>query len=245
MSLYTSAAAPLSDRYAAYGRIIKCELINTIDSSKLKTPIIGRVTDDVVWQNKIIIPAGTEVHGYAQVDKTRDRVGTNNDWVFVWNDLSSADNGLELKLSGEGLAQLPRDGGGWAIDDMSAGLPGYVIKTDNLAEIKLFAATLIQGVAAGFSQQTTTSTPYGVSTFNTGSIRDGLTAGVGAVANQYAQQILEQIRTDGFYVQVPAGSTFYIHATQTIDLANGRIGLMREEQATTAAAQNPYPLHQP
>jgi len=54
---------------------------------------------------------------------------------------------------------------GWGITDGSAGLRGRVIKTDDLAEIKLFAATFLSGAAGAltraaelFIPRTTTST---------------------------------------------------------------------------------------
>ncbi len=36
---------------------------------------------------------------------------------------------------------------GWRITDGSAGLRGELLKSDNLAEIKLFAATFLSGAA--------------------------------------------------------------------------------------------------
>jgi hypothetical protein len=49
-------------------------------------------------------------------------------------------------------------------------------------------------------------------------------AGSSAVLNQYAQQILDSIKRDGFYVRVPAGKQFYLYVTQTIDLDNAKRG---------------------
>jgi len=48
--------------------------------------------------------------------------------------------------------------------------------------------------------------------------------GTSAVLNQYAQQILDSIKRDGFYVRVPAGKQFYLYVTQTIDLDNAKRG---------------------
>ena len=42
--------------------------------------------------------------------------------------------------------------------------------------------------------------------------------------NAYAQQILQTIERDGFYVRVPAGKQFYLYVTQTIDLSKAVIG---------------------
>ena len=48
--------------------------------------------------------------------------------------------------------------------------------------------------------------------------------GTSAVLNQYAQQILDSIKRDGFYVRVPAGKQFYLYVTQTIDLDKAQKG---------------------
>ncbi|MEO6752129.1 MAG: hypothetical protein ABIP85_10145, partial [Chthoniobacteraceae bacterium] len=49
--------------YAPFGRLVQCELVVTVDSSSIGTPIIGLVTDDIWHNERLIIPAGTEVHG--------------------------------------------------------------------------------------------------------------------------------------------------------------------------------------
>src|SRR3981081_1317812 len=53
----------LSKQYAPFGRLVKCQLVITVDSSELETPIIAVVTEDVNHDGRLIIPAGTEVHG--------------------------------------------------------------------------------------------------------------------------------------------------------------------------------------
>lgn len=55
-------AKPLSPYYAPFGRLIPCELIVTVDSSTIRTPIIGLVTEDIYYAGHLIVPAGTEVH---------------------------------------------------------------------------------------------------------------------------------------------------------------------------------------
>jgi hypothetical protein len=69
----------LSSESAPYGRLIKCKLVITVDSSSVDTPIIGLVTEDVYNSyGDLIIPAGSEVHGTAQTDRVRERIGSNN-----------------------------------------------------------------------------------------------------------------------------------------------------------------------
>ncbi len=59
----------LSAVYAPFGRLIPCETVTTVDSASIQTPIIGLVTEHVYFGGKLIIPAGTEVHGMAQTDR--------------------------------------------------------------------------------------------------------------------------------------------------------------------------------
>jgi hypothetical protein len=87
----------LSKNYAPFGRLIPCELIVTVDSSSIQTPIIGLVTEDIYHNGRLIIPAGTEVHGKAQTDRTRERIASGDNWTLVWS------SGEELRLSGIAL----------------------------------------------------------------------------------------------------------------------------------------------
>lgn len=78
ISLFTSSATSdateLSKTYAPYGRMIPCETVVTIESSRLDTPVIGLVTEDVWHDGRLIIPAGAEVHGRASLDRSRERI---------------------------------------------------------------------------------------------------------------------------------------------------------------------------
>jgi hypothetical protein len=56
----------LSAAYAPFGRLIPCETVITVDSSAMQTPIVGLITENIYYGGKLIIPAGTEVHGMAQ-----------------------------------------------------------------------------------------------------------------------------------------------------------------------------------
>ncbi len=48
--------------------------------------------------------------------------------------------------------------------------------------------------------------------------------GAQSVLDRYAQQILQTIERDGFYVRVPAGKQFYLYITQTVDEKDAKIG---------------------
>jgi hypothetical protein len=104
ITLYNSDAGDveISQDYAPYGRLIPCETIITIDSAKIETPIIGFVTEDVYHDGKLIIPAGAEVHGKAQVDRSRERIASADNWYIVWRTTDRM-NGAELPLHGVAL----------------------------------------------------------------------------------------------------------------------------------------------
>ncbi len=70
--------------FAPFGRLVPCELVITVDSSSIQTPIIGLVTEDIFHHGQLIIPAGTEVHGTAQVDRARERIASHGRWNLVW-----------------------------------------------------------------------------------------------------------------------------------------------------------------
>jgi type IV secretory pathway VirB10-like protein len=219
ISLYPDTPATerkvLGKFYAPYGRLIPCELIVTIDSSSIQTPIIGLITEDIYHDGRLIIPAGTEVHGTAQADRKRERIASNGGWILVWQ------TGEELHLEGIALDREKNPGGdGWGITDGSAGLRGQVLKSDNLAELKLFAATFLSGAASALTE--TKQTIFG--TQLTPSLQNAPLKGAQDVLGAYAQQILDTIQRDGFYVRVPAGKEFYLYVAQTIDKSDAEIG---------------------
>jgi hypothetical protein len=219
ISLYPEATTdepkPLGKFYAPYGRLIPCELIVTIDSSSIRTPIVGLITEDIYHDGRLIIPAGTEVHGTAQTDRKRERIASAGGWTLVWQ------TGEELHLSGIALdREKNHSGDGWGITDGSAGLRGRLLKTDDLAEIKLFAATFLSGAASALTEKESTI----LGTQLAPSLQNAPLKGAQDVLNVYAQQILESIQRDGFYVRVPAGKEFYLYVTQTIDKSDAVIG---------------------
>jgi len=213
---------PLSKNYAPYGRLIPCELIVTVDSSSIKTPIIGLITEDIYHDGRLIIPAGTEVHGTAQADRKRERIASSGGWTLVWQ------TGEELTLTGIALdREKDPDGAGWGITDGSAGLRGRVLKTDDMAEIKLFAATFLSGAASALTEKEYTLLGTQVAP----SLQNAPLEGAQDVLAVYAKQIYDTIQRDGFYVRVPAGKEFYLYVRQTIDQADAEIGGTRLEQA--------------
>ena len=83
---------------------------------------------------------------------------------------------------------------GWGITDGSAGIRGRIIKSDNMAEIKLFAATFLSGAANALTEKE--QTVFG--TIETPSLNNAPFKGAQQVLAAYAQRIYESILRDGF-----------------------------------------------
>jgi hypothetical protein len=243
ISLFDDSAAgvsqpkKLSGVYAPFGRLIPCETVITVDSSSMQTPIVGLVTENIYYGGRLIISAGTEVHGMAQTDRQRERIAGNTSWTLVWQD------GEEMQLKAIALDREfdnNTNQSGWALTDGSAGLRGEVIKSDNYADIKLFAATFLSGAASALTEkQETVFGPVNSPTLNNAPFQ-----GAQAVLQTYAQQIYDSIQKNGFYVRVPSGKQFYLYVLQTIDRADtsfGGTGLIEEkdEQPATTPKSKP------
>lgn len=205
----------VSSVFAPFGRLIPCETIVTVDSASMQTPIIGLITENIYHAGKLVIPAGTEVHGTAQNDRHRERIASGNNWTLVWQ------TGEELHLRAIVLdREFSGDQEGWGITDGSAGLRGRVIKSDNLEEIKLFASTFLSGAADALTEKQQTA--FGP--INSPSLNNAPFEGAQKVLAQYAQRIYDSIQKDGFYVRVPSGKQFYLYVLQTVDRADAMIG---------------------
>jgi hypothetical protein len=211
----TVAPIPKTPVYAPYGRLIPCETVITIDSASIQTPIIGLITEDIYHAGRLVIPAGTEVHGTAQTDRLRERISSGGGWTLVWR------TGEELRLKGIVLdREFSSSQEGWGITDGSAGMRGRIIKSDDLAEIKLFAATLLSGAAAALTEKETTL--FG--SMDRRSLNNAPLKGAQDVLQVFAQRIQDAIQRDGFYVRVPSGKQFYLYVLQTIDRNEAVVG---------------------
>lgn len=223
----------LGSIYAPYGRLIPCETIITVDSASIQTPIVGFVTENIYHAGKLVIPAGTEVHGTAQTDRHRERIASGNSWTFVWQ------GGEELRLKGVALdREFSGDQEGWGITDGSAGLRGRIIKSDNLAEIKLFAATFLSGAASSLTEKE--QTIFG--SVDSRSLNNAPFKSAEKVLSVYAQRIYDAIQRDGFYVRVPSGKQFYLYVVQTIDRSEAAIGGSLKPFAEEAKSNSPATL---
>ncbi|HPV24805.1 MAG TPA: TrbI/VirB10 family protein, partial [Casimicrobium sp.] len=136
-------------------------------------------------------------------------------WTLVWQ------GGEELRLKAIALdREFSGDQEGWGITDGSAGLRGRILKSDDMAEIKLFAATFLSGAADALTEKE--QTVFG--TINSRSLNNAPFEGAQKVLSVYAQRIYEAIQRDGFYVRVPSGKQFYLYVLQTIDRSDAAIG---------------------
>jgi F0F1-type ATP synthase membrane subunit c/vacuolar-type H+-ATPase subunit K len=253
--------------YAPAFRLVKCQLVNTVDSSNITTPIIGLVTDDLWWNGKIVIRAASEVHGVANVDRVRERIASNGEFTFVLNEPDGS--GRELVVHGMAL-DMEKDENldSYGITDGSAGLRGDVIRTANNDLIKLYAASLISGLAGAFSSGAngvlgnrvyTNNSSLGMSALQ-GAVVNPAVGATQSVLDRYAEQIGSSIERDGFFVRVPAGKQFYVYCTEAIDLSKAVVAaddvrLAREEadfaksqqrsEVRRAMPVNPYELINP
>jgi Bacterial conjugation TrbI-like protein len=227
--------------YAPAFRMVKCQLVNTVDSSNLKTPIIGLVSDDVWWNGQVIVRANSEVHGLASVDTVRERIASNGEFTLVLNEPSGI--GRELVVRGMVLDMEHDDRlDSFGITDGSAGLRGDVIRTANNDVIKLYAASLINGIAGAFSSGAsgvfgnrvyTNGNALGLSALQNGVVNPAV-GGTQAVLDRYASQIASSIERDGFFIRVPAGKQFYLYCMEAIDLSHAKVAadderLVRDE----------------
>ena len=255
MRIYTSTAAPeptpeqeedLGDYAPAY-RMVRCKLVNTIDSSNISTPVIALVTDDLVWDGKIIISKCSEVHGLAQVDKSRERIVAEGAWTFT---LFEPDIGRlgdrELVVKGYALDReddpeftklvvgntaVDTVKKTWGITDGSAGLRGVVLRTNNAAELNLFVATFIAGIAQSvqgtvtnvFGQTVPSPNVYGAGGVP-GYIINPPAQGTEAVLDRYAEMVMNAIEKDGFFIRVPAAKLFYLYVTDDILTGKATVG---------------------
>ena len=213
------------ERFIPFGTLLKCKLVNTIDSANLQTPVIAVLLEDV-WQNgRLVIPANTLVHGTAQAGRMRDRVTAAGTWRFVWQD------GRELAFTGVALdREYDHDVDGYGITDGSAGLKGRLMAADDLQELKMLASAAMSGFATGTQDRTQTA----LGTTITGSVSNGVRQGIGNVFELYAQRTLKDIEENGYFVRVPAGKEFYLYVLEAIDPQKASVGGTKQRAAAAA-----------
>ncbi len=240
-------AEPLGDEFAPFGRLVKCQLVETLDSVTARSePIVALVTQDLDWNGGVIIPAGTEAFSYAKPEAIVDAMGVgrlvdNGEWTLVLPGDARRANGRELILRARAVDRretVVTDRGGvrsWAIDDGADGLVGYTLSTLDNKEIKLFAAAAVSGMAQGLAavaerQQAAPglSGAFGATQIapTVGNAAAGsLSGGAAEAMSAMVTRIREEISKRGAYVRVPAGKPFYLFVEQTIDPRAAAVGL--------------------
>jgi hypothetical protein len=207
--------------FAPAGCSLKCVLVNSLESIRIDTPVIGLVIEDLVFRDQLVVPRNTKVIGKAQVDRVRDRLAADGTWTLVFP------NGEEMIVPGTALhCDESPDGRNHGPHDGSAGFRGVVIRSASWDELKLFASSFLSAMAR--SQQQSQYTIYGPQVRQ--SLQTSASAGTAAVLDDYARSIAESIKRDGIYVHVDGGSLFYLFLPQTLDRTLARIGATRHSK---------------
>lgn len=208
LRIWSGDAPPSVTPRLRIGTTIPCETVLVLESSRQATPLVALVTDDVWVDGVCVVAAGTEVHGRFSFDRSRDRLSADGSWTLV-PPARTRDRTM-LTLHGTALEREHRAG---VARLGAAGLRGHVIRTDNAAELKLFASTFLSTATLALQEMRGTSGPLGDSSLPATTARNATLAGTSAVLRDYAQQLRESIARDGSYVRVPAGTPFFLYVT--------------------------------
>ncbi len=231
------AEPPAPERFIPFGTLLKCKLVNTLDSANLETPVIALLLEDV-WQNgKKVIPANTLVHGTARSGRMRDRVTASGAWRFVWQD------GRELVFNGVALdREYEHEIDGYGITDGSGGIKGRLMATDDLQELKMLASAALSGFARGTQDRQQSA----LGTTIAGSVSNGVREGVGDVFDLYAKRTLKDIEENGYFVRVAAGKEFYVYVLAAVDPQKASVaGVRAPATSANVPAEVPPPSAPP
>lgn len=218
----------LSERYAPYGRLLNCKLVNTLESNVDGTPLIAMVIEDLWWVNskgerKVIIPAGTEVHG-KMGSCVRNRMMASGNFVLVWQ-LTSGEVGMELQLNGRVLEKSNQAGNKnlATITDMAAGIPGRVMNNNNLNEMLQYTMAFVQGLSAGFQTTRTYDNGHTIINENDGSTKNALASAFRQMSEVALENISDKINKESYYIRVAAGTEFYLYIEQVTNIEKAAI----------------------
>ena len=236
----------VSDRYAPYGRLIACKMVNTVESGDTDTPLVAFVSEDLWWINrkgekKLIIPAGTEVHGTIQGAKPlRNRLTTGNNFILVWQATSDM-VGFELQVKGIALEKSnhPDTKGKAAISDMAAGIPGQVVSNENLAKFLMYTLAFAQGMSQGYQTTELYSDGGGMISTQEGTTKNALARGTETLAQIMLQDVSKQISKESYFIRVAAGTEFYLFVQQVIDLNEAKVANTLLNKLETQKIQGP------
>jgi len=216
MAPASSAKPARPSRFVPFGRLIKAELVITLESTQDEMPLIGLITEPVYNNGRLVIPAGTELHSMARPDRVRDRIVSTTIWRLIFPREGSKPNGRQLVFDGIALDREDRDGTGltWGLTDGSFGLRGRAIHNGQTTEaLMLFAAEAIKASSASLMDRQETLLGTQVAE----NARNASLAGGQAVLSHFAGSIAKELERNGTYIQVPAGKEFYVYPRQVID----------------------------
>ncbi len=218
----------LSSRYAPFGRLLDCKLVNTLESNIDGTPLIAMVIKDLWWTNangerKLIIPAGTEVHG-KMGSTVRNRMTSDGNFILVWQ-ITSGQVGMELQLQGRVLEKSNQAGdkAKATITDMAAGIPGRIMGNGNLNEMLQYTMAFARGLSEGFETTKTFDNGSTIVTENDGSTQNALAKAFENLSNIALENITDKISKESYYIRIPAGTEFYLYIEQVTDIEKAAI----------------------
>jgi hypothetical protein len=212
---------PAPEAWCPPSRFIPCVLINTVNSSHINTPVVGKVERDVICvngvdkdgnQRRVInIPAGTVVSCFANAGAVRDRIEVAGTWLFVFPDNRSLKvDGIACDREADPSSQQFGD------EDGSAGLRGELVESNHWANAQAFLALLMTTTNQAITVAAQNAIPHGFG----GGVALPDTSGIQA---KYLDQLFNGQNGDARYVHVPASTEFYIFPTVTIRAAHRTI----------------------
>jgi hypothetical protein len=187
---------------------IPCVLVNTVESSHINTPVVGKVERDVIREiggvRRVIVPAGTICSSFAQSGAVRDRIEVAGKWLFVFPD------GKSLTITGIACnRQADPSTLQFGQEDAGAGLQGSIQESNHWSNAQAFITLLMTATV-----QTGTAAVSGMtSRFGGGGV--GLPDTTPILA-KYIDQLWNGETGDGRFVQVLAGSEFYVFPCDTL-----------------------------
>jgi hypothetical protein len=234
--------------FAPFGRLVKCALVETLDSITARSePIIAVVTHELDWNGEVVIPSGTEAYSYARPEPVVDAAGVgrlvdSGEWTLVLPPGPlGQENGRELVLRARAVdrSEAEVDGRGdarsWGPTDGADGLIGQTLSSMDDREVRLFAAAAVSGMSQGIAAVAERQQPAAGIAGALGATQVAPTLGNAAVAslgsgavdvaNELASRIRDEIAKRGTFVRVPAGKEFYLFVEQTIDPGAAEVGL--------------------
>ena len=204
--------------FAPRGLLIKAALVITVDSSSFETPVLAMVTEDVYFNQRLIVPAGTQVIAKAGQGRSRDRISITGGFTFIWAD------GREYRIPGIALDHERLSDGSYGITDGSAGIRGQIVENDRYAELKILMAEALQGIMN--NNQSQFQTIYGLAPQNTN--RNAALGGGSQAAATYSEMLTQKLEEDLDFVRVPAGTQFYIFTEEVFEPDMASIGGLKQ-----------------